>query len=263
MRSKKEEAKKMKDLFITKKHIGLSILFVSLFIFSSCTKPESVPRTISVSGSATVYAEPDEATISFSLYTKEQNLAAAKEKNDALLANAHKVFSTYAIVPKDIRLDHVNIRPDYRYDRDGVRIFLGYAVEQNISVTLKALKNYEALLTDILKVGVDRINNVSFSVQDSRKYKDEARINAIQTAEEKAELFCSAPKNNGVKLSLGKVLSINETASNMYSSGISNVYSQRQVLYKTEEGADASAGGITPMGQIPIRAEVFVTFELK
>ncbi|MEL3913466.1 SIMPL domain-containing protein [Treponema pedis] len=219
---------------------------------------EQAERKVSVLGSSTVYAMPNQALISFSIVSKNKELSSAKAKNDETVKKVNGLFEKYKVEQKDITIEHITIHPRYSYNESGIQNFLYYEIIQNISVVITNIDNYEPFLTDILNANVERINNISFTVKDIRKYKDEARIAAVKAAEEKAVLLCSAftGKNKGLKI--GKVISISEIPQRF--SGAYGYASQNSaVLMNKEENLQ----GFSPVGQVQITAEVEAVFQLK
>ena len=238
------------------------LMVCAVFCFASCSVDARIrddEHRITVTGTSSVYAAPDTVSISFSAVSQDKNLSTAKQKNDTVLKKVTEIFTKYGIAQKNISIGRLNIYPrnSYRNDRPE---FLFYEINQNISVTLDTLENYEPFLTELLNAGIDNINNVEFSVQDVKKLKNDARTAAVKAAEEKAALLCAAAENGGKKLAVGKIIRINEIPQESY--GYPRAASQNAMMYK-EAAADMATGGITPIGQIKIDAQVEVVFSLE
>ncbi len=250
---------KKKNLF------GLVFLSLILMSFSiSCDENATVMnvpvRTVNVTGKAVIFAEPDKVTISFSLNSRNKDLKLAKEKNNKTIKALNEVLKKFDIEKKYISIQNIEIRPRYSYRYDEPK-FMHYEINQSISVSLVNLQNYEAFLSEILELGVDNINNIYFSVEDLKKFKNEARIKAVKNAEEKAKLLCSASENNGKKLKLGRVLQISENSKqNSFSRGL---MSKQNVEYENMRSDSAGVESFSVSGKIQISAEVDMVFELK
>ena len=87
---------------------------------------------------------------------------------------------------------------------------------------------------------------------------DEARVEAVKAAEEKALLLCKAATNSGKPLSLGKIISISEKPTAMYNYDNYVAQNMKQAAYD-----EAAGGNFSPMGQIEVSAEISVVFELE
>ena len=249
------------------KHIRsiiLSLITVCTVLLSAaCTERNTAQEhCISVVGKATVYVSPDQAMISFSIVSQANDLTAAKQRHDTAMQKTNTLFNQYGIEQKDVTAENLTIHPQYSYNADTPK-FLYYEITQNISAMITNLDNYEPFLTDLVNNGIDRINDVRFSTKDVKKYKDEARRNAVKAAEEKAQLLCEAASSGNHKPSLGKIIRISEAPS--YSDRNGNGYNiavQNRVAYAQTAGDTSELGG-TPIGKILFDAQIEMVFELR
>ena len=176
------------------------------------------------------------------------------------MQKTNTLFKQYGIEQNDVTAENLTIHPRYSYNSDMPK-FLYYEITQNISVSITNLDNYEPFLTDLVNNGIDRINDVRFSAQDVRKYKDEARRNAVKAAEEKAQLLCDAAASGSNKPQLGKIIRISEVASYSDWNGY-NAMTQNNVAYARAE-TNASDTGNAPIGKILFEAQIEMVFELQ
>jgi uncharacterized protein YggE len=124
---------------------------------------------------------------------------------------------------------------------------------------LKEPKIFQSLVDTVLKNGGNRINGFEFRTSELRKYRDQARAMAIKASLEKAEALASE-----LKCKPGNPRTISETGGywgysggNSYGNGVSQ--NAAQTIPSGGEGDDQ--GGL-PLGQIAVRANVNVTFDL-
>ena len=234
-----------------------------VLLSTSCTgKNTAQEHCISVVGKATVYVSPDQATISFSVVSQANDLSAAKQRHDTAMQKTNTLFSQYGIEQKDVTAENLTIHPRYSYNSDMPK-FLYYEITQNISAVITNLDNYEPFLTDLVNNGIDRINDVRFSTKDVKKYKDEARRNAVKAAEEKAQLLCEAASSGNHKPSLGKIIRISEAPSYSDWNGKGyNIAVQNRVAYAQTAGGTSESGG-APIGKILFDAQIEMVFELR
>ena len=228
-----------------------------LAVGTSCSRTE---RTITVRGSATVYAAPDTVGSSFALSSKDKNIAEAKRKNEEAVRQMADIFAAHQIEQRHINIKRISIEPRYSYRYDNTREFQHYEIRQDISVELTSLELYEPFLTALLSAGVDTISDVAFSSKQQRKLSDEARQKAVKAAEEKAQTLCAAAGNAGKKLSPGRVVSITEIPDGGAPYNLRAKSMQNAVAY-TEAPADESA--FSPSGQIQVSAQVEMVFALR
>ena len=243
------------------------LIFFEAIIFAgilccipSCTRfaDNRSERMLTVIGTSTVYAAPDKVSISFAAISRDKNLSEAKQKNDSAIKKVNQIFTKYKIEQKNITIGRLNIDSHYSY-RNEPPEFMYYEIHQRISVSLENVENYESFLTDLLNAGIDRIYDVEFSVQDIKKYKNDARVAAVKAAEEKAALLCVAADNGGKKLAPGTIIRITEIPQQNFGIG----YAANQSMSLEKNAVSDVAGGITPIGQIQITAQVEIVFALE
>lgn len=244
--------------------IILSLITVCTVLLSTACTEKNVAQEhcIGVVGKATVYVSPDQAMISFSIVSQANDLTAAKQRHDTAMQKTNTLFNQYGIEQKDVTAENLTIHPQYSYNADTPK-FLYYEITQNISAVITNLDNYEPFLTDLVNNGIDRINDVRFSTKDVKKYKDEARRNAVKAAEEKAQLLCEAASSGNHKPSLGKIIRISEapTYSDWNGKGY-NIAVQNRVAYAQTAGGTSDTGG-APIGKILFDAQIEMVFELR
>jgi uncharacterized protein YggE len=107
----------------------------------------------------------------------------AAQGNLVALAHAAGVDS------KNIQTSALTMGPEYSDEK--IPKLLGYQVSQAITVTLTDLSKYENLMTNSLKAGVNRVDGINFSVADPKKYREEARVQAVRAAREKAKVMAA------------------------------------------------------------------------
>jgi uncharacterized protein YggE len=208
------------------------------------------PRLISVVGTAEINVAPDEVILSLSVESRDKVLTAAKQQNDASAKKVMALASDVGIGAKDIRTSALRMNPMYSDDRSPR--FLDYEVSQRIVITLRDLTKYETLMTRLLEAGITRVNGISFEVDRTRTYKDEARTKALQAAKEKAVAMAAE-----LGQTVGKPWEISEQNSdNPYNGMLANSISSNS------ERAEPQESTVAP-GQVTISASVRVSFQLE
>jgi uncharacterized protein len=218
---------------------------------------EDKDRTITTAGEAVVYAEPDEVVFQFGVETRDQSLDQAESRNEQAAAKLVGAIKKLGVEDQQISTAQLNVQILYQENRD--LLISGYSVNRAYSVCLKDPKKCQALVDMVLKNGGNRINGLEFRTKELRKYRDQARAMAIKASLEKAEALAGE-----LKCKPGNPRNISETGSYWgYWGGSSyaNTMSQNaaQVIPSGGEGADPQG---LPLGQIAVRANVSVTFDL-
>lgn len=251
--------------------IALALLVAAAFLFSSSTTPlqaQSNPDSsdkpyITVSGNAEVRVVPDEVVLTLGVETWSENLASAKEQNDARVKKIIAAAKERGIESKNIQTDYIDISPRYEYEYEKRR-FIGYFVRKTVVITLRDITRFEDLLTDVLG-SANYVHGIEFRTTELRKYKDQARSLAIKAAKEKAEAMS---QELGQKV--GKPHRINEDQVYWWSgyrswwgSSWGGGMQAQNVVQESRGGApDSDESAIAP-GQIAVNARVTVEFELE
>lgn len=162
-------------------------------------------RVIEVLGEGEVFVRPDLAVLSFSVENEE------KEAEQVLLKNAEKVnkviayFKENGVEEKDIKTTAFNLYPRYEYHGDSTylrpeerRVLVGYEAMQTVEVKVREMSKIGEFLEGGVVSGANRVNGISFTVEDEKEAVKEAREIAIKEAKEQAEVLS---KQLGVRLS--------------------------------------------------------------
>lgn len=176
-------------------------------------------NTISVSASAEVSAMPDVARLSFTVSEEAENADDAQATVKEKTADALAIVREYGVEDKDIETS-ISVYPryssgaticyDYGCDR-GDQEIRGYEVSQNVTIELREFDEVGTLLSDLVSVGVRNLNGPYFSIEDKEAAQEEARLEAIAKAKEKARKM-----SDEIGVRLGKVVNYYENDGGYY-----------------------------------------------
>ena len=220
-------------------------------------------RTISVAGEAEVRVVPDEVVLTIGVETAHEELDAAKEENDARIAQVFGVAQAHGVEARHTQTDYVSIEPRY-HDSYEKRGFIGYFVRRNVVITLRDLDRFEPLLADLLEGGANYVHGIQFRTTQLRRFRDQARELAAEAAKEKAVALAGS-----LGQKVGDPLAISEERSGWYGWygawwGARGGGSMTQNVVQNVDGGPYLGQDSTPApGQIAITARVAVRFELK
>ncbi len=209
---------------------------------------KSIQPQISVSGEGKIKVVPDEAIISIAVETKGEESSKVKKENDVVIDKVLKYLKTTKINQKDIKTERVSLYPQYDYQKK--KNF--YMASQTINITLRDLSQYEVIMDELIKAGVNRINGVTFQSSQIEKLKSDARKQAVADAKKKAEDFAEA-----LGQKVGKAILVSDNSQPVYN----------PPMYRNMAMADVSGGVMEQetlaVGEIEIRTNVNVTFILE
>ena len=221
----------------------------------------SARRLITVTGEAELVVEPDQIILTLGLETTEVNLLEAKRIHDVLLVRLRAGLTALEIENRQIQTDYIEVEPRYEH-KPGSNSFVGYVVRQTLVVTLHDVSRYEPVLAASLEAGANHVLDVQFRSSEERKYRDEARAQAIRAAREKATALAGE-----LEQTLGRPFAISELGSDRsswYGSGWGRRGRPGAPNFRANlrAGTDGGALLVAP-GQISVSAAVQVSFELE
>ena len=239
---------------------ALAVLLAGL---APASAEESPLRTISTNGDAVVYVPPDEVIVGLGVETFKPDLDAAKQANDEASARLLKAIREAGVEEKHIQTDTMTVELSYRDHGHPSRGIEGYFARRAYSVTLKDVTRFEPLVTSALKNGANRLMGFEYKTTELRKHRDEARRQAVRAAREKAVALASE-----LDAKVGKPRSIGEGYHGYGGSsrswwGWSGYNWQGNAQVAVQADGSGEGGETMPLGQIAVRAQVSVTFDLE
>ena len=209
---------------------------------------ELAQRTISVTGTGSVEAAPDMATLMIGVTTQAETaaeaLAANTEATNAVIAR----LTASGVAARDMQTSNLSINPNWTgYDSASVTgpVISGYVATNMLTIRVRQLDGLGAVLDAAVADGANTLNGLSFGLADPEPALNEARKEAVADARARAELLATAA---GVKL--GGILSISET----------QAYSEPVPMFR----ADASAAPVPVAGgELGLSANVTILYKIE
>ena len=205
-------------------------------------------NSISVSGSGQASGTPDVAYINLGVDTVDPDVGQAVENANTEMAAIIAALTDAGVDPKDIQTTNFNVYPEDRYDQNGQptgeRV---YHVQNSLTVTVRDISNVGTIIEAGLGAGADSINGLNFGIDDTAELEQEARVNAIADARQRAEQLAAA-----FGVTLGDPIIISE---------VSGGYYQPPMPLAARDAMGGSAAQITP-GQLQVSVQVNVTFAI-
>jgi uncharacterized protein len=237
---------------LTQRTTTLLLLLLMLTTASAAAEEKPEPPHVTVAGEAEMNVAPDEVRFDVTLQSFGKELKAAKTQTDERLRGLIALARKHAVAESDIQTDYVKVEPRFK-GNDDTRTFLGYWVRKDLVFTLRDVTRAEGLLSEVLDYGVWRINSISFTTSQMRKYRDQARALAMKAAQEKAAALAGA-----VGQKIGKALTIEE---DVPARGGPPNLSANSVSFDRGESTDSE--GTLALGLIKVSARVTVKFGLE
>jgi uncharacterized protein len=156
--------------------------------------PRQIPAQITVSGQGSVDRTPDQATVSFSIVTNDDNAARATSANNtaynALVARLRALGIDAAAIKTTSYYLNYNQRPPQPNPQFPQRY--GYVVTRGVAVTTNRTDQAGAIVDAGVAAGVSNVNGVSFGLRDSRGAYRAALAAAVADADAQAQALAAA-----------------------------------------------------------------------
>src|SRR6185436_4041018 len=180
------------------------------FLFMFFQRPDVPPPTpaLVVSGSAQVFAAPDEATVRLGITRQSPNAQAAQEQTNAVATEIISAIGKTGVPANQIQTARLVLSPVYAPrsgdSRDAPRI-AAYNANNTISVRLENLTIVGAVIDAGLKAGANQLDGVQFGLRNDLPSREQALKQAVQEARSKAQVMADA-----LRVNLNEVLEVAE-----------------------------------------------------
>ncbi len=207
------------------------------------------PKIVKTTGTAEIKVTPDEAVLTIGV--ERQSVRAKNAKNEVADVSRKIIaaLKTRGVEDKDIQTAYLSLQPMIDYQK-GMRI-TNFTAEQSLSVKLRDIGKLDDVMDAVVSAGANTIGGIEYQSSELRKYKDQARDEAVKAAREKADALAKGLGNQ-----IGKTYSIEEvqqTEGAYYYGGLA----ANSVMERTR-----SSGPSTAPGELTVRASVVVSFDL-
>lgn len=238
----------------------LRVLFFGLMLGLAgvANAADEVP-SLTLSGTNTVTAEPDEGYITVGVVVVASTSARALTNNTATMSGLYASLDNLGVKKKDIRTLDFSVAEHFRQVKDGVdnqgRPMYknerdGYQVSNTVRVTVCDLSTFGKVLDTVVQDGANQVQQISFGSSKAAEYTQKARAAAIQDALAKAKVL-----TEGLGVRLGRVTMVSENSGRP----------APQAMYMAERSAGGTLAADVPVsgGTLGYSATVNVRWELK
>jgi uncharacterized protein len=216
-------------------------------------------RTIAVEGNASVEMVPDVAQLTVGSETRGSTAREALASNNDAMNALIEVLKLQGVVHGDVKTVSLTLSPIYdrltnesrsgNADAPPPKI-IGYQINNEVNITIHDVKKLGVMLDSIVKVGVNKIDRLSFQVNDPKAAYRELRMKAIADARAKADELAAEA---GMTLGLPIGIEVDDSPS----SGYADTRSNALPLPRYEKPVPIA------VGTVALRVSVGVLYELQ
>ncbi len=174
----------------------LCLVGVLLGPLPASAESQSKLRTITVSASGYVMAEPDLAQIVVGVVTQAETAKLALEQNSKLFQAVLDGVKRLGIAAKDIATQQFQVRPLYERRKTssgyGANKIDGFRVKNSALITVRDIKQTGAVIDRAAEQGANNVGAISFVVSELETKLDAARQQAMRNAIRRAKLYAEA-----------------------------------------------------------------------
>jgi len=240
------------------------------YTIDSTPGPEPMQKTISVTGTAKLEVQPDEASVEYTFSSTEKKIAAAHAKTAAKIDAFIKTLEAAGVPKSDVVFGYTNYSPDYVYEENKPGRIVTFTATTSITVKTKDFKKIPAIVEAGILANPTSLGSVQFYSTNLPEHKKKVRDMALKAVKDKAEQIA-----RGLDVKLGKAISVSEGgwSSSAYryygpsygygygygwGGNVANVAQAQGVSGQPSE----MSGPISP-GTTPLELTVDVVFEIK
>jgi uncharacterized protein YggE len=165
--------------------------------------------TVTVVGDGRVLVQPDVANVSLGVETTAPTQEAAQADAATRMQAVVDTLVAQGVPREDIRTNRLSAHPIYdQQDRSVIR---GYQASNSVQAKLRNLDQVGAIVDAVTAAGANRVDGISFAVDQIEVPKGQARGLAMQNARAKADQLASLA---GLRVASVKAIQESDASSN-------------------------------------------------
>lgn len=205
-------------------------------------------RVITVTGEGRSDRKPDMAVVSLGVTHQAETAGGAMAQMAEGMTAVLATLTEAGIAPADVQTGELRLDPVYGdYSSSTMPPVTGFMATQTVDVRVREVGAVGPLLDAVTAEGANRVNGVTFALDDQAAALAEARTAAVEDGRARAEFYAEA-----AGVTLGPLVQIVEGG------GLSGP----QPLYDARFGAEAASTPVAP-GQVTVGASVSMTFGIE
>lgn len=211
-------------------------------------------RTVTVSGEGIVEVMPDMAIVRFGIATVADDPEEARRQNAEAASRAMNAVRALGIEDRYIRLETLRLQPHREWVNDERRyIESGFEAVRVVTVEIHDLDLLPTVVAEVVQQGANRLEQVTYDLEDRDDARNEALRSAVSNAREKAQLIA-----NSLEERIGPVQSIVEQSFDFPRPMVDLRSDMMEARMEAAPEPDAYAAG-----QIEVRVNVQASFLLE
>jgi uncharacterized protein YggE len=147
---------------------------------------------ITVSGEATVQAQPDTAVVSIAVVTQNASASEAQAENASRTEAVVRAVKAAAGAGAEVKTGGYSLQPQYSYKPNESPQINGYQVRNSVIVTMSDLTKVGAVIDAASRAGANTVDYLNFTLRRDRPARSQALAEATRDARAKAQTLAEA-----------------------------------------------------------------------
>ena len=158
------------------------------------TEQDSTRESISVSGFGEAVGKPDMATVELGVETEADNVATAIDLSNQTVEQVTQALIDAGIADSDIQSTHFNVWREEGFDRltGQPTDETTFHVDSTVRVKVRDINQISSMIQTGLDAGATNVFGLTFGIDDSSELEAEARLRALDDAEDRAQQLANA-----------------------------------------------------------------------
>ncbi|MBN1285157.1 MAG: SIMPL domain-containing protein [Anaerolineae bacterium] len=235
----------------TWKNLSLVIVMVALVLVGvvPVSAQEETPYTISVVGYGVAHGTPNVAYLQLGVNMAGDAVADVVANVNETIAEVRRVLVELGIAKEDMQTANFNLWSEERFDDSGAPTGERfYRAENMLRIVVRDVTKLDEVIETGLDAGATTLFGLSFGIDDATALEQEARLNAIADAKDRAQKLADA-----LGLTLGEPLIVREGADGM----IPAAYQASSIGY------GGGGGMVIEEGEFTVSLSVYITFAVQ
>ncbi len=214
--------------------LTLVILFSAIASRAQNTDVKFISDTLVVQADGRYEADPDLATLSFSVFAQDKNLKQTYDQASQSMQKIAQIAEKNGLKKDDIAFGVLTVRPYYEGDRK--KRAKSYTVHGQITLKVRDFSKLGPLLEDSVEDGITDFRSLTYSLADEEAARQHAAAAAMRSAMGRATAVL---EQKGQKV--GALRFANLDVKQIVGASSMNVYSLAE--YNTEASTSTGGGG--------------------
>ncbi len=202
-------------------------------------------NTISVTGTGTVHAAPDMATVDVGVDVVKPTVTEAFDRANTTAKSIIDALTALGISSDDIQTSNLSVYSTTQTNQDTGKDQPAYEVTNTVHVVVRDISKVENVIDGAIKAGATSLNSLTFGISDTSALESQARQLAMQDAAARAGEYAAL-----ANAKLGDAIIITEN----------QIGGVQPVMYAMR--APSASSAVVAPGQSDVQVQVSVTYRI-